>query len=120
MVERFITQFKIKTQTQETEIAHLSGGNQQKVLLARWLLTQPKVLFLDEPTRGVDVGAKTEIYQLICELASQGTAIILISSELPEVLKLSDRIAVLNQGKLTGILDHSLATQEKIMSLATC
>ncbi|MBI3019403.1 MAG: sugar ABC transporter ATP-binding protein, partial [Deltaproteobacteria bacterium] len=119
-VERFITQFKIKTQNQETEIVHLSGGNQQKVLLARWLLTKPKVLFLDEPTRGVDVGAKAEIYHLIGELASQGVAIILISSELPEVLKLSDRIAVLNQGKLTGILDHTLATQEKIMSLATC
>ncbi|MBI3016949.1 MAG: sugar ABC transporter ATP-binding protein [Deltaproteobacteria bacterium] len=120
LVERFITQFKIKTQNQETEIVHLSGGNQQKVLLARWLLTKPKVLFLDEPTRGVDVGAKAEIYQLICELACQGVAIILISSELPEVLNLSDRIAVLNQGSLTGVLDQSLATQEKIMSLATC
>ena len=120
LVERFITQFKIKTQNQETEIAHLSGGNQQKVLLARWLLTKPKVLFLDEPTRGVDVGAKAEIYQLICELASQYVAILLISSELPEVLNLSDRIAVLNQGSLTGVLDQSLATQEKIMSLATC
>ena len=120
MVERFIAQFKIKTQTQETEMTHLSGGNQQKVLLARWLLTKPKVLFLDEPTRGVDVGAKSEIYQLIFELASKGTAIILISSELPEVLKLSDHIAVLNQGSLTGILDHPLATPEKIMSLATC
>ena len=120
LVERFITQFKIKTQNQETEIAHLSGGNQQKVLLARWLLTKPKVLFLDEPTRGVDVGAKAEIYQLICELASQCVAILLISSELPEVLNLSDRIAVLNQGSLTGVLDQSLATQEKIMRLATC
>ncbi len=122
IVERFITQFKIKTQSQETKIAHLSGGNQQKVLLARWLLIHPKLLFLDEPTRGVDVGAKAEIYHLIFELASRPirTAIILISSDLPEVLKLSDRIAVLNQGRLTGILDHTLATQEKIMSLATC
>ena len=99
---------------------NLSGGNQQKVLLARWLLTQPKVLFLDEPTRGVDVGAKVEIYHFIFELACQGVAIILISSELPEVLKLSNRIAVLNQGNLTGVLDRSFATQEKIMSLATC
>ena len=120
IVDRFITQFKIKTQSQETEIVHLSGGNQQKVLLARWLLTKPKVLFLDEPTRGVDVGAKAEIYQLIFELASNGTAIVLISSDLPEVLNLSDRIAVLSQGKLTGILPQALATQEKIMGLATC
>ena len=120
IVNRLISQFKIKTQSQETEMRCLSGGNQQKVLLARWFLTKPKIVFLDEPTRGVDVGAKTEIYQLINQLADQGTAIVLISSDLPEVLKMSDRVVVLNRGCLRDILDKNSVTREKIMRLATC
>src|SRR5437762_4391982 len=85
-----------------TGVGTLSGGNQQKVVLAKWLLTNPKVLFLDEPTRGIDVGAKQEIYQQITRLASEGLAIVLVSSELPEVLGLSDRVVVLHEGQLTG------------------
>jgi len=119
IVKNFVQQFKIKTQSLRTDMTHLSGGNQQKVLLARWLLTKPKVLFLDEPTRGVDVGAKVEIYTLMNELARNGVAILLISSDLPEVLKMSDTIAILNQGCLTGILPSCEASQEKVMHLAT-
>ncbi|MFD2440938.1 ATP-binding cassette domain-containing protein [Paracoccus kondratievae] len=94
------------------------GGNQQKVLIARWLLTKPKILILDEPTRGIDVGAKAEIHRLISRLAQQGVAVIMISSELPEVLGMSDRIMVMHEGHMTGILDRAEATQVKIMELA--
>jgi inositol transport system ATP-binding protein len=97
----------------------LSGGNQQKVLIARWLLAQPKILILDEPTRGIDVGAKSEIYRLISELANRGVAIILVSSELPEILGMSDRIMVMHGGHITGILDQKDASQERIMALAS-
>ena len=97
----------------------LSGGNQQKVLLARSLLTKPKVLLLDEPTRGVDVGAKAEIYELIHQLSREGVAIIIVSSELPEVLNISDRIAVFNAGELACILSREEASEEKIMFYAT-
>lgn len=97
---------------------NLSGGNQQKVLICRWLMTGPRILILDEPTRGIDVGAKAEIHRLICDLARQGVAIIMISSEMPEVLGMSDRIAVLHEGRLTGILDRKDADQVKIMELA--
>ena len=97
----------------------LSGGNQQKVVLGKWLLTKPKVLFLDEPTRGIDVGAKQEIYAEINELAKQGLAIVMVSSELPEVLGLSDRILVLHEGHLTGEFTKEEATPEKVMAAAT-
>src|SRR6266545_2550563 len=97
----------------------LSGGNQQKVVLAKWLLTNPRVLFLDEPTRGIDVGAKQEIYAQINQLAETGLAIVLVSSELPEVLGLSDRVIVLHEGHLTGEFKREEATAEAVMSCAT-
>ena len=100
-------------------VSQLSGGNQQKVLLARWLLVNPTVLFLDDPTRGIDIGAKQDIYRLIGELAAAGKAIILVSSELPELLRCCDRILVLNEGRVTARYDAAEATQEKIMSAAT-
>ena len=100
-------------------VGELSGGNQQKVSLSKWLLTQPKVLILDEPTRGLDVGAKAEVHRLMTELAQQGMAILMISSDLPEVLAMSDRVLVLREGRLTGTYSHEEATQEKIMTSAT-
>ena len=98
---------------------NLSGGNQQKVIIARWLVKNCDILIFDEPTRGIDVGAKEEIYRLLNELAAQGKSIIMISSELPEVLRMSHRIAVMSEGRITGFLDASEATQESIMHLAT-
>jgi ribose transport system ATP-binding protein len=100
-------------------VQNLSGGNQQKLVLAKWLFTGSKVLIFDEPTRGIDVGAKSEIYKLMNELAAQGVAIIMISSELPEVLGMSDRILVMHEGRIAGELSRAEATQEKIMHLAT-
>jgi inositol transport system ATP-binding protein len=109
---------RIKTPTLYERIENLSGGNQQKVLIARWLLTKPKILILDEPTRGIDVGAKAEIHRLISRLAGEGVAVIMISSELPEVLGMSDRIMVMHEGHKTGILDRAEADQVRIMELA--
>ncbi|MDT0175964.1 sugar ABC transporter ATP-binding protein [Pantoea sp. RRHST58] len=114
-----IQRLNIKTPTMDQIINNLSGGNQQKVLIARWLLAQPKILILDEPTRGIDVGAKAEIYRLISELANRGVAIIMVSSELPEILGMSDRVMVMHQGRITGILDKEEADQETILSLAS-
>jgi rhamnose transport system ATP-binding protein len=108
----------IKTPTIFAPVTTLSGGNQQKVALSRWLLTKPSVLILDEPTQGVDVGAKSEVHALMTELAAQGVAILLISSELPEVLGMSDRIAVMYDGTIAAMLDRAEATQEKILALA--
>jgi D-xylose transport system ATP-binding protein len=110
---------KVKANSPLTVAGTLSGGNQQKVVLGKWLLTNPKVLFLDEPTRGIDVGAKQEIYAEINKLAKEGLAIVLVSSELPEVLGLSDRILVLHEGKLTGEFTREQASPEKIMTAAT-
>lgn len=110
---------RIKTPSLDQLIANLSGGNQQKVLVARWLLTNPDILILDEPTRGIDVGAKAEIHSLVSDLAGQGKTIIMVSSELPEVLGMCDRIMVMHEGKMTGILDRSEATQEITMKYAT-
>lgn len=110
--------FRTKTPSVNTLIRNLSGGNQQKVLLARWLLTDPEILLLDEPTRGIDVGAKFEIYTIITELARQGKSIIMISSEMPELLGMSDRIMVMSEGRLTGIVDGAEATEQHIMRLA--
>ena len=117
-VARSISSMKIKTPSERTKISTLSGGNQQKVILARWLLTEPEVLLLDEPTRGVDVGAKYEIYTLINKLAEDGRGIIIVSSEMPELLGICDRIAVMSGGRIAGELGKDEATQEKIMALA--
>ncbi len=114
-----IRRLNIKTPTMDSIINNLSGGNQQKVLIARWLLARPKILILDEPTRGIDVGAKAEIYRLISELANRGVAIIMVSSELPEILGMSDRVMVMHEGRITGILDKDDANQETILALAS-
>lgn len=116
--EANIAKLRVKTPSMWALMQNLSGGNQQKVLLARWLLTEPDILLLDEPTRGIDVGAKYEIYSIITELARQGKSIIMISSEMPELLGMSDRIMVMCEGRLTGIVDGATATEHEIMRLA--
>jgi len=118
-IEKYISTLQIKTPSSKTWIQNLSGGNQQKVLLARWLLTKPNILILDEPTRGIDVGAKYEIYSIIADLAASGKSIIMISSEMPELLGMSDRVMVMCEGHLSGILDRSEVTDQKIMQLAS-
>jgi len=115
----FARELRTKTPSLEQRVGHLSGGNQQKVVLAKWLLTQPKVLFLDEPTRGIDVGAKVEIYNIMNDLVDQGVCVVMVSSELPEVLGMSDRILVIHEGRLTGAFSREEATQEKVMRYAT-
>jgi inositol transport system ATP-binding protein len=110
---------RVKTPNMQERIENLSGGNQQKVLIGRWLLTKPKILILDEPTRGIDVGAKAEIHKLITRLAGEGVAVLMISSEMPEVLGMSDRVMVMHEGRVTGILDRSDADQVSIMRLAS-
>ena len=117
--QKVMASLRVKANSPMTVTGTLSGGNQQKVVLGKWLLTNPKVLFLDEPTRGIDVGAKQEIYAEINKLASSGVAIVMVSSELPEVLGLADRILVLHEGKLTGEFTKSEATPEKVMVAAT-
>ena len=119
VVDENIKKMNIKTPDNDTPIQYLSGGNQQKVIIGRWLANAPDVLILDEPTRGIDVGAKYEIYCIIADLAKQGKSIIMISSEMPELLGMSDRVMVMCEGRLTGILDGKEATQEKVMELAT-
>jgi rhamnose transport system ATP-binding protein len=114
----YVRQLGIKTPAIFAAVATLSGGNQQKVALSRWLATKPSVLILDEPTQGVDVGAKSEIHALMVELARQGVAILMISSELPEILGMSDRIAVMRGGTIVGVLSRAEATQEAILALA--
>lgn len=113
-----IDSMRIKTPSQETKIRSLSGGNQQKVILGRWLLTEPTVLLLDEPTRGIDVGAKYEIYELIIDLAAKGKTVIMVSSEMPELLGVCDRILVMSGGRLAGEVNAADTTQEEIMALA--
>lgn len=117
--KKYVDLLKIKTPTVEQETRLLSGGNQQKVVISKWLLRDCDVLFFDEPTRGIDIGAKAEIYKLLQGLAEQGKAIVVISSELPEVLRLSHRVIVMCEGRITGELDGRTATQEEIMHLAT-
>ena len=117
--ESMATYLAIKTPTLQALVNSLSGGNQQKVVIAKWLMSEPKVLILDEPTRGIDVGAKYEIYKLMNKLAEEGVAIILISSELPEILGMSDRILVMHEGESAGIVERREATQEKLMAMAT-
>lgn len=116
--QQYIEAMRTKTPSQDTKIQTLSGGNQQKVILSRWLLTNPEVLLLDEPTRGIDVGAKYEIYQLIIDLAKKDKVVIMVSSEMPELLGVCDRILVMSGGRLAGEVDAKTATQEEIMTLA--
>ncbi len=117
--ERYIRSLRVKTPSQKTKIRSLSGGNQQKVIFGRWLLTEPNILLLDEPTRGIDVGAKYEIYSIIGDLAAEGRAVIMVSSEMPELLGVCDRILVMSGGKIAGEVDAKTVTQEEIMRLAT-
>ena len=114
--QRYVEKLNIKTTNTRKRIGDLSGGNQQKKLVARWLMNGPKILFMDEPTHGIDIGAKSEIYRIIDDLAKQGVSIILLSSEMPEVLSLCDRIMVMHHGELRGVLGHDEADQVKIMS----
>ena len=119
MVKTGIQNLHIKCTGPEHACGNLSGGNQQKVVFAKWIFTEPRVLILDEPTRGVDIGAKKEIYSIINDLAGEGVAIIMVSSELPEVLGMSDRVMVVHEGKIGGFIDKEKANQENIMVLAT-
>ncbi|MGJ7913631.1 sugar ABC transporter ATP-binding protein [Neobacillus sp. LXY-1] len=119
LVDEMIEKLKVKTSGRELSVKSLSGGNQQKIVIGKWMGIDPKILILDEPTRGVDVGAKKEIYQLMNELTKLGVSIIMVSSELPEILGMSDRIIVIHEGKLTATIQRSEASQEKIMQSAT-
>jgi ribose transport system ATP-binding protein len=119
VAEKYRRELQIKTPSIEQAVQNLSGGNQQKVVLAKWLFTQSKVLIFDEPTRGIDVGAKVEIYKLMNDLVRHGVAVLMISSEMPEVLGMCDRILVMHEGSLTGELRREEASQEAIMRLAT-
>jgi rhamnose transport system ATP-binding protein len=119
LAERYAAQFRVRMTSVDQLVSALSGGNQQKVVIAKWLATQPKVLILDEPTRGIDIGAKVEVHRIIGELAAAGLGIILISSDLPEVLAMSDRILVMHEGRLTAELSRSDATEERVMFAAT-
>ena len=114
---RYMDALRVKASSEKQLVSSLSGGNQQKVILGRWLATKPEILILDEPTRGIDIGAKAEIYAIIDELAKQGTSIILVSSELPEVINTSDRIVVMNQGRIVATVDdYAEFRQETIMN----
>ncbi len=119
VARKYIEDLRIRTPSEEQETRNLSGGNQQKVVLAKWLFTDSKVLIFDEPTRGIDVGAKSEIYQLMNRLVAQGVAILMISSELPEILGMADRIYVMHEGRIAGEVARADATPERVMSLAT-
>ena len=118
ITNKYIDMMSTKTPSQDQQVRNLSGGNQQKVMIGRWLATSPDILILDEPTRGVDVGAKSEIYAIMNQLVKEGMSIIMISSELPEIINMSDRVYVMSEGKVTGCLDHTEVNQEKIMKLA--
>ncbi len=118
VARRFVESLRIKTPSLYAEAGSLSGGNQQKVALARWLAIEPKVLILDEPTQGVDVGSKSEIHALMADLAARGVAILMISSEMPEILGMSDRIAVMRGGMVVGVLSRGEASQPRILGLA--
>jgi ribose transport system ATP-binding protein len=119
VTEEFIRKLRIRTPSLEQLLRNLSGGNQQKVVVAKWLIRNCDILIFDEPTRGIDVGAKSEIYALMSELTREGKSIIMISSELPEILRMSDRILVMSEGRVTGVLPIEKANQEAIMEYAT-
>jgi L-arabinose transport system ATP-binding protein len=118
LAEQGVKQLNIRTPSIYKPVGELSGGNQQKTIFARWIATKPKLLILDEPTKGIDVGSKSEIYQIVCDLAKQGIGVIFISSELPEILGLCDRIIVMCQGRITGELSREEATDHKVLTLA--
>jgi rhamnose transport system ATP-binding protein len=118
LAESFVGRLCIKTPSVASPTGDLSGGNQQKVAISRWLATDPALLILDEPTQGIDVGAKAEIHRLMSELAGRGMAILMISSELPEILGMSDRIAVMHAGRIVGIVDRAEATPESVLAMA--
>ena len=118
ITQEYIDMMATKTPSQEQVIGNLSGGNQQKVMIGRWLATNPKILIMDEPTRGIDVGAKSEIYRIMNDLVKQGVSIIMISSELPEIINMSDRVYVMAAGTIRGCIDHEEISQESIMALA--
>ena len=118
LIRQYVSRLRVRTPSFQQMARLLSGGNQQKVLLAKWLAVQPTVLIVDEPTRGVDIGTKAEIYALFDELVREGIAILVISSDLPEVLALADRILIMRHGRLTGELARDNATEEKVMHLA--
>ena len=118
LAREYIQKLRVKTPSFEQRVMNLSGGNQQKVVIAKWMATHPSVLILDEPTRGIDVGAKKEIHMLMSEMARQGVAIIMISSELPEILGMSVRIYVMHDGRIKGEIARSDATQESVMKMA--
>jgi ABC-type sugar transport system ATPase subunit len=119
IMDKAVRTLSIRMASADVPIATLCGGNQQKVVIARWLARDPKLLILDEPTKGVDVGAKAEISEIIVRLAAEGRAILLVSSELPEVLALSDRVLVMRMGRITGELDRASLSAERVMTLAT-
>jgi ribose transport system ATP-binding protein len=119
MVREKFADFRVKAASPASLPGELSGGNQQKLLIARWMGAQTRVLLLDEPTRGIDVGTKNEIYKLIRQTADRGTGVLLVSSEMPELLALSDRVLVMNDGAITGELEGEMMTQEAILRLAT-
>ena len=118
MVNSFVEKLEIKARNIFTRVGMLSGGNQQKVVIAKSLSSEPRIVLLDEPTRGVDVGAKAEIYSIIETLVANGVSVIMVSSELPELISISDRIMVMREGRMTGIMDAKEATEEKIMEMA--
>jgi ribose transport system ATP-binding protein/rhamnose transport system ATP-binding protein len=119
LARRLITELKIATPSPKQAVGNLSGGNQQKVMIAKWLAMKPKLLIVDEPTRGVDVGARAEIYRLLRALAAEGVALVIVSSDLPEVLALADRVVVMADGRLAGEIPGTEATEEDILRLAT-
>jgi ABC-type sugar transport system ATPase subunit len=118
LVEKYITHLTLRTTGPSQKVMYLSGGNQQKVVIAKWLNTDAKVYIFDEPTRGIDVGAKTDIYQLMSKLADEGAGIIVVSSELPEIMGICDRILVMHEGRIIGEVKKEDATEELIMTLA--
>ena len=114
-----VKSMRVKTPNNKTRIVSLSGGNQQKVIVGRWLLTEPEVLLMDEPTRGIEVGAKFDIYQLMIDLAEKGKGVIMVSSEMPELLGITDRIMVMSNGRMAGIVNTKETTQEEILRLSS-
>jgi ribose transport system ATP-binding protein len=119
MVERMVGRMQLRPAQPSRRVQTLSGGNQQKIVISKWLSAESRLFIFDEPTRGIDVGAKDEIYKLLTKLAEEGKSIIMISSELPEILRMSDRVAVMCNGRLTGIIDNKDANQEVIIEYAT-
>jgi ABC-type sugar transport system ATPase subunit len=115
----YVEQLRIVLRDVAQPVRELSGGNQQKVVIAKWMMVKPQIMILDEPTRGIDIGAKSEVHRLMSELAAQGIAILMISSEMPEILAMSDRVLVMREGRMTGHFQRAEATAERIMAAAT-